>query len=334
MTQGTDRKKTATRKRPCPLCDADAPKFLFEKESFPFVRCGACGHVYVSEVPRDNVHFEDAFFANKRIRALDDHPVRAERMRRFVKALERHLGPRKDLAILDVGCGKGWNLAFLKNAGYVQTRGADINREAILTARHHGLEVDEGYLEDQKYPDGSFDAVLMDQVIEHLENPKSLLREAHRILRKGGVFWASVPNIRAWHIRLFLKQRHRHFEGSRHLNYYTPASFADLFRRTGFEPVRVGTYFEELTIQRLKGVLADPASFDVAAARKEPVAARSEADRGFAERAKRPLAKSIVAALAAPVNWPLVRLTRLLNGGAYLEIIARRSSSYSKIINI
>lgn len=309
-----------TKRRPCPLCGGSAHEPYCRKAGFAYVRCGSCRLVYVADIPAGNVHFEDEFFTPFDVVSLGANPTRAARMARAVSELRRRFGARRDVRILDVGCGKGWNLLFLKDRGYTAARGIDLNRQALEIARRHGLAVEEGLLEDRRYPDASFDAVIMDQVVEHLEEPLALLREVRRVLAPGGLFWSSVPNVDAWHIRLFLKERHRHFAGDRHLNLFNPRTYARLMAAAGFR-ARLGTYFEELNVQRLRGLLLHPGDYDHAAID----ARRAERKRTGVHPGAVPEKESWkrwARWALAPVNAPLEALTRACGAAAYIECAA------------
>jgi SAM-dependent methyltransferase len=269
------------------------------------------------------VHFKDDFYDEAELaeyEPMSDVSVRGERMSRLIDHARRVFGERKDLSILDIGCGKGWHLDFLKSKGYTGVRGVEVNATGAKAARARGLKVDEGLLENQRYPDGSWDVVYMDQVIEHLEEPAPLLAEVFRILKPGGILWASVPNIRAWHILTRLKHRHRHFEGSRHLNYYTRATLRRTLEQAGFRVEANGTYFEEFTLNRLKGVLCNPADFDIAAIRRS----KTPAAAGAPARKSPSKLRELVRAVAKPLNAPLIKLTQLTGGGAYIEAVGRK----------
>ena len=318
---------TAKRARPCPLCGEDKPKTEFAKGGFDFARCQACSHLYIAEVLADNYHFEEEYYDDKdieEVEAYDPRSVRGERVSRFADDLQKAFGPRKDLKILDVGCGKGWHLGMMKSLGYTDVRGVEVNKKVAQAAtRLRGVPVDQGFLEEIRYPDGTYDAVFMDQVVEHLEDPRTLLKEALRILKPGGLIWVSVPNIDAWHIRLWLKENHRHFEGSKHLNYYTCATLSRLLDGVGFRVSHVKTFIEEATVQRVKGVLTSPTDFESTAVRKQKAASGAKKSMPAMKPGK---AKSALHLAFAPVNALLILLTRSLNAGAYIEIVGRKAS--------
>ncbi len=308
----------AVRKRACPLCgQCGRERRHFEKRGFVYVRCPDCGLLYVADVPDDNVHFHDDFFPEAKFTSLEENPARSERMGRFTADIRAHFGSRRDLRILDVGCGKGWNLSYLKRHGIADILGVDINRSALAIATAVGVPVREGLLQDHRFDEASYDVILMDQVIEHLEDPRTLLKEVRRVLAPGGLLWSSVPNAEAWHIRLFLKQRHRHFSGDRHLNMFTPKTYERLMREAGLSVHSLTTYFEELTLQNLKGVLFNPGDFDPRGGMRggSPDAVGAVVRRAPASGPS----KKIVRRILFPINAVLVKMTRIFRAGAYLE---------------
>jgi SAM-dependent methyltransferase len=114
--------------------------------------------------------------------------------------------------ILDLGCGDGSFGRYRPNS-QVTVHGVDADAGAVREATRHemALCVD---LEasDLPYPDASFDGVLAKDIFEHVSDPARLVREAHRVLRPGGVMVVSVvmaKPARVWadytHVRGFTR---------------------------------------------------------------------------------------------------------------------------------
>lgn len=143
-----------------------------------------------------------------------------------------YLGARPPGALLDVGCGDG---SFLRKAaarGW-RARGIDFDEAAARAAREKGVEVDCGGLVEAGYEANSFDAVTLNNVIEHLQNPAEVIAEARRILRPGGVLVMATPNVLSYGHRCF--GRHwRGLEIPRHLFLFSPAILRRLCREAGF----------------------------------------------------------------------------------------------------
>jgi SAM-dependent methyltransferase len=128
----------------------------------------------------------------ERYRRLDATPFQscfAYSRRRLEDWLERLLP--KDGAgrrILDVGCGTGHHLTWLRDRGF-DVAGVDGSAEMLAHARsaNPGVELHQADVEHLPFPDGSFDAVLCVEVLRYLSDPGPCLREAARVLRPGGV---------------------------------------------------------------------------------------------------------------------------------------------------
>jgi SAM-dependent methyltransferase len=97
--------------------------------------------------------------------------------------------------VLDVGCGIGDFLRFREN-----TIGIDINESIVEHCKKEGLNVQ--YFERDAIPfnDNYFDGAILDNVLEHIEDPGEILVEIKRVVKKGGILIVGVPGIRGYHV--------------------------------------------------------------------------------------------------------------------------------------
>lgn len=93
--------------------------------------------------------------------------------------------------LLEVGCGTGNVSSYLAKKGY-QVTGCEYYQEAISTA-WPGFHIIQGDAQNLPFADSSFDIVGIFDVIEHFQDDTALIREATRVVRKGGIIAVSVP---------------------------------------------------------------------------------------------------------------------------------------------
>jgi SAM-dependent methyltransferase len=144
----------------------------------------------------------------------------------------------EDLApVVDLGCGRGEFLDLLK-AGGIDARGVEASAHAAAECRARGHDVSEGDLVDflLGLRDGSLGGVFAAQVAEHLRPPalQALLREAHRVLRPGGLLALETVNPRSVIGLLEVFNRDLTHEKPLH-----PDTLSFLAAAAGFSDVRV-----------------------------------------------------------------------------------------------
>lgn len=105
--------------------------------------------------------------------------------------------------VLDVGCGDGMLLAYLRDFKQVDGRGLELSMARVSSAVREGLAVIQGDLEaDLKhYPADAFDYVILSQTLQATHNPKRVLEG---LLRLGTHAVVSFPNFGHWKVRLAL----------------------------------------------------------------------------------------------------------------------------------
>ena len=105
--------------------------------------------------------------------------------------------------VLDVGCGDGTLMEFLKNNKRIDIRGIEISKNNVQQCIGKGLTVIEGDAEKDlsQFPDGSFDFVILSQTLQAFLNPEKVISELLRVGKKAIV---TIPNFGYWKVRLHL----------------------------------------------------------------------------------------------------------------------------------
>tara|TARA_B100000795_G_scaffold111669_1_gene82542 strand:+ start:373 stop:969 length:597 start_codon:yes stop_codon:yes gene_type:complete len=105
--------------------------------------------------------------------------------------------------VLDVGCGDGVLIEYLKKEKSIDVRGLEISKDKVQKCISKGLTVIEGNAEIdlKQFPDNSFDYVVLSQTLQAFINPELVIRE---LLRVGKRAIVTIPNFGFWKIRLHL----------------------------------------------------------------------------------------------------------------------------------
>ena len=90
--------------------------------------------------------------------------------------------------VLDIGTGIGDLLRFRQN-----TIGVDVNPETVKYCQAQGFDARLMEIDRLPFDSSSFDGVVLDNVLEHIENPVQLLKEINRVLTDGKIFIVGVP---------------------------------------------------------------------------------------------------------------------------------------------
>ncbi|MGC8882884.1 MAG: methionine biosynthesis protein MetW [Bryobacteraceae bacterium] len=103
--------------------------------------------------------------------------------------------------VLDLGCGDGALLQWLKENKRVEGRGIELKPELAQRAAARGVPVYHGDLESSlgEYPDGAFDYVILSQTLQELRRPLEVIEQMLRIGRHAIV---AFPNFGHWRVRL------------------------------------------------------------------------------------------------------------------------------------
>jgi len=100
----------------------------------------------------------------------------------------------KDGNALEVGCGNGSYLSYLKHHGW-NVQGLDLSEHAAKQARDlFDIDVRVGQLENVTFDPDSFDYIHLSHVVEHFYDPMAALRMVFRLLKPGGTVYIEVPN--------------------------------------------------------------------------------------------------------------------------------------------
>jgi SAM-dependent methyltransferase len=133
--------------------------------------------------------------------------------------------------VLDVGANTGETLVALRARG-IEAVGLEPNPKAVAVARAAGLELIEAPIEDARLAPERFRSILLSQVLEHVDDPVTVLEVVRAALHPDGVVQIVVPNVRsAW--RSVFGADWVHWHVPFHLYHHTERSLALLCAQNG-----------------------------------------------------------------------------------------------------
>ena len=235
----------------CNLCGADDTELLFKakerdlgtEEIFNIVKCKKCGLVYINPRP-DKIEIKKYYpfpywpRANERV-DINKATILNEPWQKIMRIRTTHLLKYiKNGKILDIGCGDGFFLKYLKEKGF-EVYGVEPGEVASRYARDVlGLNVFTGELEDARYPDNFFDGVSLYAVLEHLPDPLKTLKEVKRILKPDGILYICVPNFSGLESKIF-KGKWACIKSPTHLYHFTPSTLIKMLKKAGLTMIEM-----------------------------------------------------------------------------------------------
>jgi CMP-N-acetylneuraminic acid synthetase/2-polyprenyl-3-methyl-5-hydroxy-6-metoxy-1,4-benzoquinol methylase len=232
--------------RPCPTCGGTEATFEMDKDHMRIVRCVSCDLVYVNPT-FDETHYQSVYASPAYQDIVRDLGIKSHEYRVSRFGTER-VGMMSELLrvpdgraprFLDVGCSTGFVVEAAKTAGW-EAIGIDLNPSAIEYGRSRGLDLRTVALESADFAPGSFDAVGLFDVVEHLLDPARTVTTAVNLLAPGGILFLYVPNYDSAS-RLLMGANAHFIWPTHHLNYYTPSTIRDFLLRHRLVPELVVT---------------------------------------------------------------------------------------------
>ncbi len=232
---------------PCNHCGNTAAKPLFSLKGYDLVECTDCGLAYIANQPTAE-KLTEIYSASADYHAGLQQPGSKlwQRMdgiaRNHIAFLDR---VAKHGEVLDVGCSTGQFLARARDKGF-GVAGVEFSADSANFARtHFGLSVDQGSIHQSQRAAASVDVLTMFDVIEHVPDPASDIAKAFGLLKPGGWFVLSTPNIDGLFPRMAYKLAHRldywpHPEPPHHLYQFSVRTLSAMLEKAGFVlgPVR------------------------------------------------------------------------------------------------
>jgi len=225
----------------CPICGSPehalavtAVDHTVSHDRFAIHACKQCGFHFTT--PRPTQQEIGAYYLSKdyisheaKAHGLRDriyHLVRKRAIRGKHQLIARH---QPSGTALDVGCGTGDFLAYLRDCGYA-VQGVEVSDQARAVADSKGLQVAPN-LEHLKA--GTFDLITLWHVLEHVEDPRHTLQQLHDRCAHNGLLVIAVPDRESWDSQHYGPQWAA-WDVPRHLSHFRRTDIKRLLGEVGF----------------------------------------------------------------------------------------------------
>lgn len=227
----------------CDLCEAptQTATFLFRKYGLAVERCARCGLIYVNPRLRQDIlwqRYADDYFQYEYLPQHGEYDEQ-QNFRSYaplLETIERLCGKRGRL--FEFGAALGLFLAAARKAGW-EVAGNELSQFAASYARQRfDIAIIAGAAETLELPIGEYDAVTMFETLEHVRSPRTVLSQAARLLRPGGILALSTPNIGglSWYC---LRERWWIVAPREHIFYFSPRTIRHALSQAGFRVLRI-----------------------------------------------------------------------------------------------
>lgn len=245
---------------PCSICSKSLQSVVFTAHdpnennvTYTFYQCNHCTLIQIRPFPnkRKNARFysysdpnKHAEMKNQQINFLHQLPFGKKLLNKYIDLCyqtryQRILTLYPKGRILDIGCGEG---SFLKKfpPEKWQRSGIEINKNLAAIARRtvQHAKIITTPVELAKLPEQKFDILTMWHVLEHIHNPKIVLKSLRKLISPNGYLVIEVPHGNSIYRMLFTI----HWQLlllPQHLFFWTGKSITHILKETGFQTVRV-----------------------------------------------------------------------------------------------
>ncbi len=199
----------------CPICQSKETTILLNMDCGNLDKselykklivqsCNNCGHVY-NKLTKENytglIKYYNDEYAPINIGGSDlggDRPgsqntYTTNRHQQLYNLFKDYI--HKEMKILDIGCAMGGMLSYLNSKNLNYLYGIDLTQKYLdIAKKNKEFCIKFGSAEDIPFENTLFDLLIIDQVMEHLINPRKAFQEAGRVLKRNGLFCIGVPN--------------------------------------------------------------------------------------------------------------------------------------------
>jgi SAM-dependent methyltransferase len=220
----------------CPVCDS---KLLYpagiRRDKTKVNRCESCKVGFLNPMPTQSeiIRFYDSYYSRQDGFGYSSYicPGKTTPLDYIILDILKEKKVERGARLLDIGCAYGNRVMFFEKKGY-HTSGIDLGVEAVEFGRsEYGLDLYASSLEDFSSKD-EYDAIMMIDVIEHIEDPHLWAKKVSTLLKPNGLLILFTPNFDCYNI--YGESWGGYNMSFEHLFFYNKKSIEKIFSLYGF----------------------------------------------------------------------------------------------------
>ncbi len=215
----------------CQIC-AGSPILCERFAPYPFLECPDCGFVFRPDL--DDAKLAEVYTAGAyELLRAEEYLRQLPDRRRDARVRLRYLRRWSEKGrLLDVGASAGAFVYEARSGGFDASGIEPVPAFAKMAGEHFGVHVTEGTLSDTRLQDGSYQAITLWHVLEHLPDPVSHLRQIVKALTPDGLVALEVPNAGST-VACKTGAQWTSLEPDVHVNQFTPRSLRTALDASG-----------------------------------------------------------------------------------------------------
>jgi SAM-dependent methyltransferase len=239
--------------RHCPACHGRRFSPFAALGEYSFLRCTDCQLFAIDPMPSEETiarHYARKFASGNYSTIRAFAPAYRVIYRQYVDWMQATMPRLERARCLDIGCFTGDLIDVLVNEAHADAYGVELQDDAVSIAEmrfpgrvfRHNIDHPSPFL-----PDGSFDAITMMGLVEHVQQPEALVARSRALLRDGGWLFIETPNATSWGAWLS-QSRWPPLTPVEHLHLFSEEGIRHLLERSGFRLHAVRAHFKRLPL--------------------------------------------------------------------------------------